>query len=230
MIKQLTIIAKSRVPFYEFLNSYIWVDAYLKCQKLKTQLERLRSKESKISQMPCDTKDVLDNLSKSWEDHKLRQLEMLKTFVVRNWDHPDLIHCFVSECEAPYSELKTIQVPDLELFEIAVKQSKPRAETIRNRKREAALDKIAEELASLKVEIATVSPANFFMRSKHGVVLDIRETFVDFWENLQEQVDAPCGPRGLVLDFSEPAEQEAWRKLNLERHINPDAQYCPNEG
>ena len=229
MIKPVTIIAKNRVPFYEFLNSYIWLDSYLKCQNLKTQLVKLRSKESQISQMPCDPKDVMDNLSKSWEDHKLRQLEMLKTFIARNWGHPDLIHCFVSECEAPYSELKTIQVPDLELFEIAVKQSKPCAETIRNRKREPALNKIAEELASLKVEIATVSPANFFMRSKHGIILDIRETFVDFWENLQEQVSAPCGPRGMSLKHSEFAEQQAYKMLGIERYINADAQFSPNE-
>ena len=229
MIRPTIILAKTRVPFYEFLNSYTWVADFIQCQNLKIEIEKLRSEETLIKGMPCDPKDVLENLSRSWQAFQDQQIEKLKTFIEHNWDNPDLYKQFVSECEAPYSSLKTTQAPDLKLFETALKLVSPRAETIKNKKREAALDKIAKNLADLKVKIATVSPSNFFMKAKAGIILDIRQAFVDFWEEIQGGVNAPCGPRGMSLKHSENAEQQAYKMLGIERYINADAQFSPNE-
>ena len=230
MTEAVTVLAKRSVPFYEFLNSYEWVDAFIKCENLKTQLENLRQRESQIKRLPCDPADVLTNLRQSFEAHQDRQIETLKVFIKRNWDNTDPLQRFVSECESPYAGIEITQVPDLRLFESALKQIETPDKTIKNKKRETALDKIAAEIAELKVDLTKLSPPNFFMKSRGGIILDIREAFVDFWADLQGQVNAPCGLRGIVLEYCQFVEKEAWRKLNLERYINPDAQYTPNEG
>ena len=230
MTKAVTVLAKSSIPFYEFLNSYEWADDFIKCQSLKTQRENLRQRESQIKQLPCDPGDVLANLRQSWQAHADRQIETLKVFIKRNWENPDPLQRFVSECESPYAGIDFTQVPDLRFFESALKQVKTPDKTIKNKKRETSLDKIAAEIVELKVELATLSPSKFFMKSRGGIILDIRDAFVDFWVDLQGQVNAPCGPRGIVLEYCQSVEKEAWRKLNLDRYINPDAQYTPNEG
>lgn len=230
MTEAVTVLAKSSIPFYEFLNSYEWVDAFIKCENLKTQLENLRQRESQIKRLPCDPADVLTNLRQSFEAHQDRQIETLKIFIERNWENSDPLQRFVSECEAPYAGVEFTQVPPLQVFEAALKRAKIPDKTIKNKKREAILDKLASEIAGLKVDLTKLSPQNFFMKSRGGIILDIREAFVEHWADYQGQTNAACNPRGLVLDFSEPAEKEAWRKLNLERYINPDAQYTPNEG
>ena len=229
-IRPILILSKKSVPFYEFLSSYGWVDDFIKCENLKIQLEKLRERESQIKRLPCDPADVLTNLRQSFEAHQDRQIETLKTFIERNWGNPDPLQRFVSECEAPYAGVEFTQVPDLRFFETALKRVKTPGETIKNKKRETILDKLASEIAGLKVDLTKLSPQNFFMKSRGGIILDIREAFVEHWADYQGQANAACNPRGLVLDFSEPAEKEAWRKLNLERYINPDAQYTPSEG
>lgn len=229
-IRPILILSKKNVPFYEFLNSYEWVPDFIKCENLKIQLEKLRKRESQIKRLPCDPADVLTNLRQSFEAHQNRQIETLKTFIERNWENPDPLQRFVSECESPYAGIEITQVPDLKLFESALKQVKIPGETIKNKKREAILDKLASEIAGLRVDLTKLSPQNFFMKSRGGIILDIREAFVEHWADYQGQTNAACNPQGLVLEYCEPAEQEAWRKLNLKQYVDPEAQFLPNEG
>jgi hypothetical protein len=228
--RPITILAENSVPFYAFLNRYDWINDFLKCENLKIQLEKLRERESQIKRLPCDPADVLTNLRQSFEAHQDRQIETLKTFIERNWENSDLLQRFVSECESPHAGVDFMQVPDLRFFETALKRVRIPGETIKNKKREAILDKLASEIAGLKVDLTKLSPQNFFMKSRGGIILDIREAFVEHWADYQRQANAPCNPRGLVLEYCEPAEQEAWRKLNLKQYVDPEAQFLPNEG
>lgn len=222
------ILAKGNVPFYEILNSYKWVDAFIKSENLKSQLDKLRKEESEIKQIPCDAGDVLAAIRQSFKAHQDRQIEELKIFIEKHWEHTDLLKQLVSDSEAPYSGFNVTQVPDLRLFEAALKQIKTPDKTIKNKKREAILDKIASKIAGLKVDLSELSPSKFFMKWKGGMILDIRTAFVEHWMSYQAQVNGPCNPRGIVLEYCEPVEQAAWHKLNLKQYVDPEAQFSPN--
>ena len=97
------------------------------------------------------------------------------------------------------------------------------------RDRGKALDHIDKRLRGLEAELEEIYPKNSRFRRAGAVGGDLRGELISIWLRIQKQCNAPCGPTGEALKYSNPKEQGVYELLKIGQFLNPDADFQPWE-
>lgn len=215
--------ANSKIPFYGALSGYEWVDGYIKCAALKEKMAELRKERDRVSALESSKEEFLGHLHASFEAYNQRRLDKIKIYLIANRRSPDPMLYFES-----YAKIKDLQpYVSWEEIERIAKRDMPDWSGINSRDRMNQLAKIDQALAKDKTRLAELSPSKYFMTGKARILADIREEFVNSWFDLQYNIIAAVGPGGVELAASSDAEIAAWKKLGLDKAVNPEGAFRP---
>lgn len=210
------------VPDYHRLSDYLWVESFLNSKKIQEKIDLLRAEYYQIEALPVSKADFLSRCKTSHAALLERVANRLHRYLaeptLRASGVQDPFHYF----EFRFSQRdETLFVPPWPDVEEIIKNL-PDNGGIDDAQRKKRFEKINLSLSSLTADLHEFSPATFTVWRGDKVVSDTRLTFVEHWEDIQSQLNAPAGPRALELAASSDAEKNAWRKLGLAAFINPD--------
>lgn len=217
------IISRGYIPNYEILETdyHGWIEPYLKSQKIQDKIPQLFAEFHQIKALPVSNAEFLLRCKTSHAALQERAVERLRRYLCgSSFLHVNDTDPFINfETYFPSWD-ETPFVPPWSDVEAAIKNRPDNGISAVQRKKN--LEKINSQIASLTAELREYSPAIYCTWSGDKIISDIRHEFVEFWQDIQEQLNAPAGPRALELSASSVAEQNAWEKLGMAAFVNPN--------
>ncbi len=226
---ELNCVSKASVPGYEMLDSFEWLDDFLRIQEIKQEIKELRARKRETRNAHPTRKSLIENAKEHIEAHQQRRVEIIRNHYVgglrrgqRNINVFNYLkYHHNSETFPPYIDIKEV--------EEAISQI-PDSAGVSDADVEKKLEEIDRERTELTMELSELSPTVFFRLADGRATDDIRERFVEHWFEIQHKVNGPCGPQGVTLGKSSFAERAAWEKLGLGQAVRKNIYTYPNQG
>lgn len=218
------------VPYYDALKEYEWLDSYIESCEIKEKFANLsRTKKQILSTFPC-LEDFKSFVKKSWEEYQNRRIQLIARHLEYRCYRQKTVNPFGS-LEADIAHHKIGLKVEWKEVEKALELVRPfDGETVSEKQREQALSDIEDHIVDLKIRLADISPAGYFIINGCRITADSRAEFVRHWQKIQSSCNAACGPQGKDLALSPPIEKEAYKRLGIGVYIDEKKNKGPHPG
>ena len=211
---QISPICATTIPGYEVLPDLFFNKAairdFQRKQSCLAEIEGLWAELAQVYAMPPDSGEMQIELRehhKAYADHRIDVIE--KAFFKNYTGGSPLKYVRNNNLNLA---LNIILPPRIELDEfLEAYRRAPKPKGITKVKRAKAIEKIEGKISKLEAEIDQLFPKIFRDRNR----TDVRENFLKSWIDTQGKINAPAGPRGFCLTYSQPNEREAWKQLKI---------------
>lgn len=205
--------------FYSELCNFSWVPDFLKSRKIQAEMIELRTQLKATKNAPATNAEMADRLVAAYEKYKRGRLVALGKIFESVRNHLQPFDSLQNQLDHPANRRASMIFDPSEIREAVNLLPEP-SNALSAAAKKKALAALAAKQAKLEKQLADVSPPGFFKMAGGRVVEDKREALLKSWQQKQGRCREKCGVYGFPLGQCPPAEQAAWRKLDLEKYIN----------
>ncbi|MFO7976088.1 MAG: hypothetical protein R6V12_15805 [Candidatus Hydrogenedentota bacterium] len=211
------------------IPGFPWVPGYVKLESLKQARSSIISQIKPLRESPITKAEFEEDLRRAFESHEEARIISLAR-VLRGYVYPGKPSSFFGDpmfSENPHNRRAPASITWQDL-EKAIQAMEFNPGALPRKEREKRISQLKAEKQRIEAEIEE-NRAPWLRTKKDGIgTIDIRESYVEYWRRIQNEIDGHCDPRGYELAGGPDGEIEAYHLLDIKSWQFYDSVYVPH--